>query len=1773
MANTYLRPYELSLWTLQDEFVTVLKWSEVEHKGQAQSPSMKLVDDGTSEFDFSIPRQFYEGDTKIFNPLWQRVQNGLIIANMHKIKVIFNKKEADEAVFEFLVASVTENHENDEVMYDIHGESLAFHELGKIGYKTALSSGDFEEEYKQWFSYSSSSVDSPAQNLQYWNDKVFKFLDEDGVSKWRYNWEYEVQMDWSSFSFSNDRDPTRVYEEEYVSSWDFENSAFRPKSVQGAREKWRAIDTEESNVYNITQTIAETFGVFCKYVYEYDDNYHITKRKVIYYNNYLAEAEGHLDITYPYHSSAVTRVTDNTDVITKLFVRAVDSDESDSNLITIMNVDANKTKEDYLLDFDYLYSIGNLTQEQYDYIPIYEAKVREYNEQAVVWAAKVQLIQNKLIDEEAKVAFHTSALTLDTERWDNARELRANLTAGNAGIEVKAIKPEMLLLKSDSNNTLSGKYVDITLEGVDSNTVHLYQTVNYATTGDERLTDEVEGIFEYNEFNNLYRISNISSNETRLYMTCVYYPGLYYDNIITTWKNRMEKDRVAKAAAEKQVKAYYLQLYGADADYARVGYARVGYGIVDYDNNGNLVTKYKTSTGHALMYSYEQWLQKKNLETMYFERLMGPALREGYWQPEDYNDYGNKFMDSVTIPYTAQSARFSNITDHTTRFIWDSVPFDDETTYSYEVGVNQEKNYHLAVDLSSYKASIRTHLTDLSFIYYDKRAYTLNESVRKNSSLTDEQKTKLYKQNLNAGRRSLTIGGGCEFAFVKRGTSNNYIPILLLTGDSALTTEQKEFITSEIETRTTGDYRPYLGVISTKTTNSGVSINIATIIKPNLTFIQPDEIQTYLNSDTGLEEPRLVYPRIEIPSLSLKVTEPELLVKTNTQSLEMYKDYTVLARSYAENEAVDAYYITLKPETLLVNGINNTIVYLSYALSNADVAIYLDALEVLKENAKPKVSYEVKLNVINSNFMRTTYNKLNRVVNINDYELQLEDTHGYISSLTLNLDKPQEDTAEIKNYTTKFDDLFSKIVAQSEAMKKNQNTINFLSEMISPRGGLSSSLLQESILKADLNYAFNQGKLTIDEKNGIWGVSDAGVVAMRGGGIFTATEKDENGNWVWNTGILPSGINADLITSGQLDTNRIKVYAGDKIRFQLNGEGLFAYKSLIADETVVATATANAIVSGSNTQDLDYKQYVTFNENGLWLVAKSGSYVLNSAGTGYTKINSDVNRVELSWSGFKLRNWDGETVFYADPDTGNLHLTGTIIADEGRIGGWTILADRLEGRYISFINSSNTSTNGIFLTNNGAVSSDTITYNGTTYYIYNTASNGSGTTYYHTSNSATINVTSAWYYPTEVVSVTPKYLISEEVETDATRASAQGSSSTVVDDETVTSGTSGNSSTTTTKYVYYVYYIGKNNSTALTYTSGGTSHKIRYDGSTNITASWYTTLKNNVSNYTPYVNEQTQISSTLTKKSFGSSTTLYQQKFTPTFSVKAADGDVTIRKGTLGNFTLTSSALQNGTLKNVTMQNSTISNITLAVGSASYDLKNYGTLVSDITLNQTTGQFTLKRMNGSTANFNLANTAFFRNAVLAASEISVSTKMYKDNSRDAVLEIIATAPASTSLASQWGISPYTNTIEYGVGYLYAKGYSAGQNAAGFNVSRYGSGWLININKSGGHTSYQLNVYADWEYQSSDHTYKITVAGGGSDSAVYTTNTNDKAYNQGWNECLAACLATSTPVTSVGARTSETLFRQQGSSFSSVGNNWYNPGSSKTYYTLDGINSK
>ena len=76
-----IRSYEVSLWTLQDEFITVLKWSDVEQKGRIESPKMVLNIDGTEKFTFNIPMYY-----RIYNDLG--LDNNIRVRQENQSKIL-----------------------------------------------------------------------------------------------------------------------------------------------------------------------------------------------------------------------------------------------------------------------------------------------------------------------------------------------------------------------------------------------------------------------------------------------------------------------------------------------------------------------------------------------------------------------------------------------------------------------------------------------------------------------------------------------------------------------------------------------------------------------------------------------------------------------------------------------------------------------------------------------------------------------------------------------------------------------------------------------------------------------------------------------------------------------------------------------------------------------------------------------------------------------------------------------------------------------------------------------------------------------------------------------------------------------------------------------------------------------------------------------------------------------------------------------------------------------------------------------------------------------------------------------------------------------------------------------------------------------------------------------------------------------------------------------------------------------------------------------------
>lgn len=976
------RNYEVSIWTLQDDFITVLKASNLEYKGSILNGKANIKDDGTQEISLSIPMYVYEGVQRIVNPIWYTTKDGTIAESMRKIKLILNKRQKDERVFEFVILKVKERHSSDELYCDVEGSGLAFEELGKVGYKITLSGDDFYEEDYQWFTQAKDSQGNllvpsePKATIQYWNNKFLTEYPANGKID-STKWYYRVQMNHDSDGSSSLKFNNKIYEDEYVSSWDDDGRAI---AVESYKEKTRIVDIAESNIYNITQKIAETFGVFCRYDYLYDDNYHIIGRIVTYYNTFLQEREGYFDITYSFDTNDIQRERDSSDIATKMFVRPVENSFSDSNLSTIATAAANKAGEDYLLNFDYLYSIGTISKEQYEEIEVYENKLHILNNTLVTLSNQLVDLQSKLPEVEAKQTIAGNSVDLDKEAISSSNALFNSITHDTGKVTVTANAPDSVVLLQDStaNYNVDTYYFKAPRQGIIPSTLKFYSTHSSSNSGNS-LSGELTGRIVLDEFGCVEKVVDIvksSSTRTIVYLTYEYSPYLYYEKVKQVWENKLAQDQS------------------------------------DYELYTQEITDLKDQIAN-LEESYNAALEEKAELVVAFERMMGPALREGYWQPEDYKDYGDKHKAAFTP--SAASTVIEDENDTLSTFLWDTKLFDEEQDSKYQSGIDLATKYYLCIDLTNHWSAIQDKLDQISFLFYDYISSSTYPYAPKNL-------------------RSFGLGADCELAFINKNDTPT--PVLLITGS-------KNLADSEIANMKN---TARLGILSS---NYNSSTNKIEITISNERMVNNDWL--VLSESTPI-----IYPRIKIDSLLVKNSEDQLALKYNDDVLAVYEDYYVLTRD-------NSYYITIKPEVLFRYADYQALAEIQYTVSNADTSIYLDARKIHKENAYPKVSYEIKLAAVKPDFLYNDYNAIGYICNINDEDLRLRNVQGYISEVSLDLDHIYQDSIVLKNYRNRFEDLFSTIVAQTEEMKKNAYAIDVLAGMVNADGQLTSNTLSESL--------------------------------------------------------------------------------------------------------------------------------------------------------------------------------------------------------------------------------------------------------------------------------------------------------------------------------------------------------------------------------------------------------------------------------------------------------------------------------------------------------------------------------------------------------------------------------------------------------------------------------------------------------------------------------------------------------------------------------------
>ena len=319
----------------------------------------------------------------------------------------------------------------------------------------------------------------------------------------------------------------------------------------------------------------------------------------------------------------------------------------------------------------------------------------------------------------------------------------------------------------------------------------------------------------------------------------------------------------------------------------------------------------------------------------------------------------------------------------------------------------------------------------------------------------------------------------------------------------------------------------------------------------------------------------------------------------------------------------------------------------------SDNSYYFGAKEVAKQGAIPKLTYNISvidLSILDSDYKidvaDTTYIEDIETFGINEKTGLPNRLKVIISGITYNLDVPSENSIQVQNYTTQFEDLFQQISASVQSLTFNENIYKRSSNFTSTQN-ISEESLQGGLSENQLTLIETDEKNIELDSTGQSGSdinNHANKYKLSGEGLFFSN----NGGQTWNIGVTPKGINADYIKVGSLDASKISIVDGQYLYFLWDKGGITAYRE--PQSTI-----------GNNY----FQDFARFNKNGLSLV-EDGKIKLR-AGYEFTGVDGDVTTEKGTKGkvGFYLYNKDGAPIFKTESgdNTARISLTGEIFVN------------------------------------------------------------------------------------------------------------------------------------------------------------------------------------------------------------------------------------------------------------------------------------------------------------------------------------------------------------------------------------------------------------------------------------------------------------------------------------------------------------------------------
>ena len=1001
--------------------------------------------------------------------------------------------------------------------------------------------------------------------------------------------------------------------------------------------KKRLITCERSNIFSIIQDLNESFEVWSYFQYSYNEQGKITSRKILFKTEAVNE-DIIFDFSYGKNLQSCSRIIDSNELVTKLIVPDTESNLDNDRILSIKQATANPTGESYLYNFDYFYNVNTLTRGETDEnsdeykINLYCGKLKNYNNQIVNLQSYLVPLYTRQMELQSDLSVQQASLTALMNNIQSIQD------------KIDAIPSEQQVINSWSADKNQYNYIG-ELKTISTTTIG-NETKYYINFGREDiLYKNPISITTYtlNVNNELIEgnVISVSSYVPRYFTSATWQTGTEVtDSDFTILNdNNLNVEPDYSWIGDSQpgyIKGIFLNEY-PNRSYVRVRYQYAPlcfyYDLIkDYWDKLLVVRDEVDKLKNSLQeinnkivineLNLNNLLSGKNELILQFEKEYKPFIREGYWEPSDYQSQ----LYSAELDTSNPSSIYEGLISI--------------TTYLSELNLdNSLHNYTYYVNLN-----ISTSTIDVDSIQMN----TINPAAGSNNTVLPRYRGNDYEIYTD-------VNGNC---------------ILGISPSLIDTYEKYDY-----------DYSYYKSTIAyNKINGDAVSgeyiwINIDSVNKPVVV-----DRYIYLSDDNLLTSSLAVYGNSAEEENLLQAYVDYLYsfdyagYDDNGHRVDLSQQET-----YSENIHYDYITkITLK-NTNKSNSYNKFIV--NYSKETTLQYLYNDAVATSEKYSVPQITYDISVVDLSAlNKYKDYKPTLGQKVPIFDPEMRLNGYEGIITSIEKQLESPENVNVTIATYKSRFEDIFQKLTATMTDVSYNQNELFNAAESFNTNNGvIKTEVFQKSLDQNNFQIQLGvNNDITIDKQTGITLIDqdNNSAVKLIGNGIFLTDDYEEN-NSQWKTGITGEGINANALVAGNIDTKNINIWNASEgqIRFIWNEQGLFAYG-----------ATGVSGESTSSAKDfVDYNKYVKYSYDGLqfsdngrsalslgWdglsIDTQSGALRLD-ADDGLVLKNGTTTRLELGKLnngeiyGLKLYNPQGQPTFQSDSD-GNLWLSKYI-----KVGG------------------------------------------------------------------------------------------------------------------------------------------------------------------------------------------------------------------------------------------------------------------------------------------------------------------------------------------------------------------------------------------------------------------------------------------------------------------------------------------------------------------------